>query len=192
MVLVALTVWWTLRLGEGAREFRESQQALQLVTSWQQEARVGAEDGKPAEIVCTDRGNKRSPTDISALAPIRQSDKGLQDISTVTAQCANLGRGEYLYPLPDYNHLIAHTKIFKGAIDTVHGVECQEWTTVHVIPGRFSPTYPLDDSQICIGLNDHLPRRIKYTNAEYIFDNWNTASPIEGLEKSQPKPSLRP
>ena len=102
----------------------------------------------------------------------------------MTAPCEKL-HGEFLYPLPDYDHLIKHTKIIKGAVESVQGMKCQEWTTVHVIPGRFAPAQPFDDAQICIGLDDHLPRRIKYEKVEYIFYDWNT--PIQVKENQAPR-----
>ena len=98
----------------------------------------------------------------------------------MTGACEKLRQGDYLYPLPNYEHLIGHTKIVKGGVDTVHGLKCQEWTTVSTIPGRFAPAQPLDEAQICIGLYDHLPRRIKYEKAEYVFYDWNAPIHIEG------------
>jgi hypothetical protein len=201
VVLVAVTFWWMLRVGEGEREFRESQQALRLVTSWRQEARVGSQDNEQAEIVCPDRGhwlrhvisqsNDGEATDqtfesveIGPQHYSRSSDKPSEWKSeyaaTVTTACEKLRQGDYLYPLPNYEHLIEHTKIVKGEVDTVHGLKCQEWTTVRIIPGRFAPAQPLDEAQICIGLYDHLPRRIKYEKAEYVFYDWNAPIHIEG------------
>ena len=98
----------------------------------------------------------------------------------MTSACEKLRHGDYLYPLPDYDHLIEHTRITKGAVDTVQGLKCQEWTTTRAVSGRFAAAQPLDNAQICIGLQDHLPRRIKYENAEYIFYDWNTPIKIEG------------
>jgi len=100
----------------------------------------------------------------------------------VSAACEKLVRGEYLYPLPDYDHLIQHARIVKGAVDIVQGLKCQEWTTSRTVSGRFAPAQPLDDAQICIGLYDHLPRRIKYQKAEYIFYDWNKPIQIEGYQ----------
>lgn len=201
VVLVAVTFWWILRVGEGEREFKESQQALRLVTSWRQEARVGSQDNEQAEIVCPDRGhwlrhvisqsNDGAATDqtFESVEIGRQhysrsldkpSDWKSEYASTVTGACEKLRQGDYLYPLPNYEHLIEHTKIVKGEVDTVHGLKCQEWTTVHIIPGRFAPAQPLDEAQICIGLYDHLPRRIKYEKAEYVFYDWNAPIHIEG------------
>ena len=195
VVLVALTFWWMFRVGEGEREFRESQQALRHVTSWRQEVRVGSQDNEQAEIVCPDRGHwlrhltsqskDGAATDrtfeyveIGPRSYSRSSDKPSEwkseYVATVTVACEKLVRGEYLYPLPDYDRLIEHARIVKGAVDTVQGLKCQEWTTAHIISGRFAPAQPLDDAQICIGLHDHLPRRIKYEKAEYIFYDWNT------------------
>lgn len=201
VVLVALTFWGIFRVGEGEREFKESQQALRLVTSWRQEARIGSQDNEQAEIVCPDRGhwlrhvisqsNDGEATDqtfesveIGPQHYSRSSDKPSEWKSeyaaTVTGACEKLRQGDYLYPLPNYEHLIGHTKIVKGGVDTVHGLKCQEWTTVSTIPGRFAPAQPLDEAQICIGLYDHLPRRIKYEKAEYVFYDWNAPIHIEG------------
>ena len=90
----------------------------------------------------------------SRLASVKKSDG--------TASC---------YPLPDYEHLLMHTRISKGPVETVQGMKCQEWTTYGVVSGRFAPAQR-DNTQICIGLHDDLPRRIKYENAEYIFYDW--------------------
>jgi hypothetical protein len=179
VVLVALTFWWMLRVGEGEREFRQSQQALRHVTSWRQEARVGTQDSEQAVIMCPDRGRWLP------YARSRSKDGPANNRNGTTA-CEKLVRGEYLYPLPDYDHLIEHTRIVKGAVDTVQGMKCQEWTTARIISGRFAPAQPLDSAQICIGLHDHLPRRIKYQNAEYIFYDWNT--PIQIEENQAPLP----
>jgi hypothetical protein len=196
-VLVVLTFWWMFRIGEGEREFRESQQALRQVTNWRQEARMGSLDNEQVEIVCPDRGrslrgatpqvkNRGASESVeigsqsSFRSPGNPSQWKSEDVATVTAACEKLRRGDYLYPLPDYDRLIEHTRIFKGAVDTVQGVNCQEWTTARVVPGRFASAQPLDNAQICIGIHDHLPRRIKYENAEYIFYDWNTPIQIEG------------
>ena len=113
-------------------------------------------------------------------SPEKPSEWQLEYVAPVTAACEKLRQGNYVYPLPDYDHLVEHARIAKGAVDTVQGLKCQEWTTTRVISGRFAATQPLDDAQICIGLHDHLPRRIKYKNAEYIFYDWNTPIQIEG------------
>ena len=201
VVLAGLTFWWMLRVGDGQREFRESQQALRTVTSWRQEARIGSQNNEQAEIVCPDRGHwlrhvisqskdgETSDRTFESVeiglrsysrSPERPSEWKSEYGATVTATCDKLRRGDYLYPLPDYNHLIERTRISRGAVDTVQGVKCREWTTARVISGRFAPTQPLDNAQICIGVNDHLPRRIRYENAEYIFYDWNTPIQIEG------------
>jgi hypothetical protein len=199
VVLAAFSFWLVFRVREGEREFRESQQALRHVTSWRQEARVGAQGIQQAEIICPD--DERGPGQTTSHSkdgaansmrvesvetgpdsPPRTSgdvpDKS-ETIPQVTAPCEKLLHDELLYPLPDYDHLIKHTKIIKGAVDSVQGLKCQEWTTVRVIPGRFAPAQPFDDAQICIGLDDHLPRRIKYDKVEYIFYDWNTHIPVE-------------
>ena len=202
-MLVALTFWWMIRLGEGEREFKESQQALRLVTSWRQETRLGSQDNEQAEIVCPDRWLSHvtsKPKDGAAsnrtfesveIGPKsytgsseRPSEWKSEYVATVTAACEKLRRGDYLYPLPDYDHLIEHTRIIKGAVDTVQGLKCQEWTTARV-SGRFAPAQPLDNAQICIGIHDHLPRRIKYENAEYIFYDWNMPIKTEGNQGSR-------
>jgi hypothetical protein len=197
VLLVASTFWWVFRVKEGEREFRESQQALRQVTSWRQEARIGSQDTEQAEIACPDRGHwLRHATSQSAgdqtsesfelgpkfysRSPEKPSEWQSEYVAPVTAACEKLRQGDYVYPLPDYDHLVEHTRISKGAVDTVQGLKCQEWTTTRVISGRFAATQPLDDAQICIGLHDHLPRRIKYKNAEYIFYDWNTPIQIEG------------
>jgi hypothetical protein len=167
------------------------------VTSWRQEARIGSQDTEQAEIVCPDRGHwlrhaaSQSADDQTfesfelgpksySRSPEKPSEWQSEYVAPVTGACEKLRQGDYVYPLPDYDHLLEHTKISKGAVDTVQGLKCQEWTTARVISGRFASAQPLDDAQICIGLHDHLPRRIKYKNAEYIFYDWNTPIQIEG------------
>ena len=169
--LVALAFWWMLRIGEGDREFRESQQALRQVTSWRQ-ARLGSQDNEQNEIVCSDHEH-------SLHATSQSNDGAARDRA---APCEKLRRGDY-YPLPDYDHLVQHTRIFKGEVDTVQGLKCQEWTTTRIVSGRFAPAQPRDNAQICIGIHDHLPRRIRYENAEYIFYDWNTPVRIEGNQE---------
>ncbi len=199
VVFATFAVWLMFRVGEGEREFRESQQALRHVTSWRQEARVGAQVNQQAEVMCSDdeRGPDMSAShskDGAAIGVRVQSvengpsshlrvsgnlpDKS-DNVRKVTAPCEKLLHGEFPYPLPDYDHLIKHTKIIKGAIESVEGLNCQEWTTVRVIPGRFAPAQPFDDAQICIGLDDHLPRRVRYEKVEYIFYDWNTPIQVE-------------
>jgi hypothetical protein len=200
VALAAFAFWLMFRVREGEREFRESQQALRHVTSWRQEARVGAQVNQQAEIMCPD--DERGPDQTTshskdgAANGVRvesvkngpnshlQTSGNLPDKSEtapkVTAPCEKLLHDEFLYPLPDYDHLIKHTKIIKGAVESVQGLKCQEWTTVRVIAGRFAPAQPFDDAQICIGLDDHLPRRIKYDKVEYIFYDWNTHIQVEG------------
>jgi len=199
VVLAAFAFWLMFRVGEGEREFRESQQALRHVTSWRQEARVGAQVNQQAEVMCPDDergpGQTTSRSKDGAANGVRvesvengpnshlQVSGNLPDksdtVPKVTAPCEKLLHGEFLYPLPDYDHLIKHTKIIKGAVESVQGLKCQEWTTVRVIAGRFAPPQPFDDAQICIGLDDHLPRRIKYEKVEYTFYDWNTPIQVE-------------
>lgn len=190
------------RVGEGERGFKESQQALRQVTSWRQEARIGSQDNEQAEIVCPDRGHwlrhvtsqPASEQTFESLeigpksysrSPEQSSKWKSEYVAPVTAACEKLRRGDAAYPLPDYDHLIEHTRIFKGTFQTIQGVQCQEWTTTRVISGRLGPAQPLDNTQICIGLHDHLPRRIKYENAEYIFYDWNAPIQIEGNPEPQ-------
>jgi hypothetical protein len=170
--LVASAFWWAFRVREAEREFRESQQALRQVTSWRQEARIESRDNQQADIVCPDNGPR--PSDATS-----QSAQKSGNVAAVTPDCEKLRRSGHVYPLPDYDHLLEHTKIFKGKVDTVQGVKCQEWTTTRVISGRFTPAAPFDNAQICIGVDDHLPRRIRYDKAEYIFYDWNTVTPTE-------------
>jgi hypothetical protein len=194
--LVASAFWWAFRVRDAEREFRESQQALRQVTSWRQQARIESRDNQQAEIVCPDNGPRQSDaTSQSAsdqrIEPFQNGSKSHSassekpserkpgNAATVTPDCEKLRRSGHVYPLPDYDHLLEHTKIFKGAVDTVQGVKCQEWTTTRVISGRFTPAAPFDNAQICIGVDDHLPRRIKYDKAEYIFYDWNTVTPTE-------------
>jgi hypothetical protein len=201
VVLAGLTIWWMFRVKEGEREFRESQQALRQVTSWRQDARIGSQDFEKAEIVCPDRGHwirhvtpkteggaasdrTLESVEIGAKSYARSPEKPFEwkseYVAPVTAACEKLRQGDYLYPFPDYDRLVEHTRISKGAVDTVQGLKCQEWTTAPVVPGRFAPPQLPDNVQICIGLDDHLPRRIKYKNAEYIFYDWNTPIRIDG------------
>jgi hypothetical protein len=197
VVLAAFSFWLMFRVREGEREFRESQQALRHVTSWRQQAR-GSQGNQQAEIICPD--DERGPgqtthskdgaangvrvesvedgTNSRLQTPGNPPDKS-ETVRKVTAPCEKLLHDEFPYPLPDYDHLIKHTKIIKGAVESVQGLKCQEWTTVRVIPGRFAPAQPFDDAQICIGLDDHLPRRIKYDKVEYIFYDWNTHIQVE-------------
>jgi hypothetical protein len=195
VVLAAFAFWLMFRVREGEREFSESQQALRHVTSWRQEARVGAQVSQQAEIMCPERGPSQTTSHSkdgaangvtvesvesgpnSSLQP-SGNDKS-DTVPEATAPCEKLLHGEFLYPLPDYDNLIKHTKIIKGAVESVQGLKCQEWTTVRVIPGRFAPAQPFDDAQICIGLDDHLPRRIKYDKVEYTFYDWNTHIQVE-------------
>jgi hypothetical protein len=197
VVLAASTFWWMYRVKDGEREFRESQQALRQVTSWRQESRIGPQEKEQAEIVCPDHGHwVRHATSQSAggqtiesfeLGPksySRSQEKPSKWISEyvapVTSACEKLRQGHYFYPLPDYDRLLEHTRISKGTVDTVQGLKCQEWTTTRAVSGRFAAAQPLENAQICIGLDDHLPRRIKYENAEYIFYDWNAPIQIEG------------
>jgi hypothetical protein len=172
--LAAFSFWLVFRVREGEREFRESQQALRHVTSWRQETRLAAHGDQQAEVICSD--DKRGPG--QTTSPSKDGAANLADksdtVPKLTAPCEKLLHDEFPYPLPDYDHLIKHTKIIKGPVESVQGRKCQEWTTVRVIAGRFAPDQPFDDAQICIGLDDHLPRRIKYDKAEYIFYDWNT------------------
>jgi hypothetical protein len=178
VVLAAFSFWLMFRVREGEREFRESEQALRHVTSWRQEARLGAQGIQQAEIICPDNSHLQTPGNLPG-----KSDT----VPEVTAPCEQLLHDELPYPLPHYDHLIKHTKIIKGPVESVQGQKCQEWTTVRVIPGRFAPAQPFDDAQICIGLDDHLPRRIKYDKVEYIFYDWNTPVQVE----ESPAPRMR-
>jgi hypothetical protein len=197
VVLAASTLWWLYRVKDGEQEFRESQQALRQVTSWRQESRIGSQGKEQAEIVCPDHGHwLRHATSQStgdqtfesfelgtksySRSQERPSEWISEYVAPVISACEKLRHGDYLYPLPDYGHLLEHTRISKGAVDTVQGLKCQEWTTTRTVSGRFAAGQPLDDAQICIGLHDHLPRRIKYANAEYIFYDWNAPIQIEG------------
>ena len=117
VVLAAFAFWLMFRVGEGEREFRESQQALRHVTSWRQEARVGAQVNQQAEIMCPD--DERGPGQTASQSkdgaangltvesvengPKFSLQRNLPDksetVPKVTAPCEKLLHGEYLYPL---------------------------------------------------------------------------------------------
>ncbi len=176
VMLAGFMICLMLRAGQGEREFRESQKALRQVTSWQQEMRVGSENKEHAEIACPDGAQTGYVQTQTSDEPkgVQKGSEQSQHTAMAVAECEKLRRDGHDYPLPDYEQLIMHTKISKGAVETVQGMECQEWTSYRVISGRFAPAQPLDNTQICIGLHDHLPRRIKYEDAEYIFYDWHT------------------
>ena len=42
-------------------------------------------------------------------------------VAPVTSACEKLRRGDYLYPLPDYDHLIEHTRILREPLTQSKG-----------------------------------------------------------------------
>lgn len=166
VVLAGFTLWLALRAGQGEHEFRESQEALRQVTSWRQEMRIGSQNKEHTEVVCSDAAQNQSSKSVH-----EGSEQQSQHTAIAIGECEKIRRDGHVYPLPDYEHLLMHTRISKGPVETVQGMKCQEWTTYGVVSGRFAPAQR-DNTQICIGLHDHLPRRIKYENAEYIFYDW--------------------
>jgi hypothetical protein len=61
-------------------------------------------------------------------------------------------------------------KMVKGAVDTVDGAQCQEWTITSVDG---------EQANACIGLSDNLPRRFTMSAGEMYFSDFNAPLKIE-------------
>jgi hypothetical protein len=61
-------------------------------------------------------------------------------------------------------------KMVKGAVDTVDGAQCQEWTIT---------SSDGEQANACIGLSDNLPRRFTMPAGEMYFSDFNAPLKIE-------------
>ena len=61
-------------------------------------------------------------------------------------------------------------KLVKGAVDSVDGVQCQEWT---------STAADSNNTQACIGLSDSLPHRFSTPEGDISFSDFNAPLKIE-------------
>jgi hypothetical protein len=143
----------------GAEEvqLKQSEQALRNVISWRQKIIAASGESREVEVVCS--GQDSTPT-----TP--------DNIQKKIIPCDGLVQGRSVYPLPKLDFLVANSILSKGHIDAVDGTQCQEWIAVSSIAGRYVQPSSSDVQEICIGVKDHLPRRVKYREAEYVFYDW--------------------
>ncbi len=190
---IGILCWLAFTPNVGEREFRRAQEAMRKARSWRQ-VQYSPSMQMEAEISCPDAGHwsTRITTENGAasanefivlgpdayarhgspqqeMEPAWQRSSG-EPMRLPCRQLAQEGRGG---DLPDFDRLIRTAMISKGDTEIIGGVKCRNWKA-QVIPGRYRGM-PTEDYVICIGTEDHLPRRV---NQRFFFD-WNTAIRIE-------------
>lgn len=154
---LGVTIWCIFLLRAEERELIRSEEALRHVISWRQKMITASGTGGEVEILC------------SGQAPIHSTPDNVQKI---IMSCDELVQGRSVYPLPQLDSLVTNSNLSKGHLDLVDGTQCQEWTTTPAIVGRYIQPPSTDVEEVCIGIKDHLPRRVKYRQAEYVFYDW--------------------
>jgi hypothetical protein len=156
ILTLGVTVWCTFLLCSEERELKTSEEALRHVISWRQKMITASGTGGEVEILCSEQGSIHSISD---------------NVQRIILSCNELLQGRSVYPLPQLNSL-ANSNLSKGHIEVVDGTQCQEWTTAPAVVGRYVQPPSTHVEEVCIGVNDHLPRRVKYHEAEYVFYDW--------------------
>jgi hypothetical protein len=82
--------------------------------------------------------------------------------------CANLAGGKEAFPFPDFSEIAESARFEKGAEKTFGGERCREWRVKFrggMRRGR--------DEEICLGLDDYLPRHRVCLFGEMTYSDWN-------------------
>ena len=212
IVFIVILVWWTFAPSAGEREFRRAQEALTHVTSWKEEVPAGnAYFEEQMDVSCPDRRahltrqsrianggeyiqeETRVGTASYARTSARFPQSPMQDFSTnwqnsaltmLSPPCGNAARTQNVYYFPEFDRLIRTAVITKGGKDYVHGGVCRDWKAHVVI------AHGMDDEVICIGVDDHLPYRLRKGSTSYVIYDWNVPVSIEQpTVVDQPRPS---
>lgn len=96
----------------------------------------------------------------------RQRGSGQVDFG---GECGALARGEDTALLPPFGKYERKGFMKKGEVREITGERCQEWSVV-ILRGRDSPT---DNSTVCLGVDDDLPRSHAAGGMEFRYFDWN-------------------
>ena len=205
IVFIVVLVWWTFTPSAGEREFRLSQEALKHVTSWREEVPPGSYYQEQMEVSCAnqsahlirqshppangitviDEEARIGPAEYSRhsvryeQAPANDSTSEWQrgGYALATIPCGDRATHQTAYSFPDYEHLIPTAVITRGDKDYIHGAVCRNWKAQVVRGGnRYTGA---DNAEVCIGVDDHLPYRVRRGNVTYTFYDWNVPISIE-------------
>jgi hypothetical protein len=108
-------------------------------------------------------------------SPTQDSSTNWQNsaIMMLNPPCGKAARTQNVYYFPEFDRLIRTAVITKGAKDYVHGGVCRDWKA-HVVIAR-----GMDDEVVCIGVDDHLPYRLRKGSTSYVIYDWNVPVSIE-------------
>lgn len=177
----------------GAEAFGKAQEALKQTTSWRYTYQIRQLDAdtheeRKVEVVCPGRMHMTGQfTYTSGRLPSSSYEffslDGIayqQDNTTrrwfqrkddrmgPQAVCASLAEGTEAFPFPDFGKLSESGRIEKGAEKTYGGERCQEWR----VKFRGGPLAGQDE-ELCLGLQDHLPRHRISFYGEMTYTDWN-------------------
>jgi len=155
--ILGVTFWCAFLVRTEESELKQSEEALRHVTSWRQKMITTSGTGREVEIFC------------SGQEPTPNMSEG---IPKTIISCNGLEQGKSVYPLPQLDSSFAKSIFANSHIEAVDGIQCQEWTTASGIAGRYVQPWSTNVEEVCIGIKDHLPRRVKYRDVEYIFSDW--------------------
>lgn len=215
MVFIAMLVWWTFAPSAGERELRLSQEALKHVTSWREEVPPESGFQEEMEVSCSNQSahlvrsrivsggvnvmDEEARIGLSAYTrhSVRYEQTPANDITSdwqrgayilPTLPCTALSRGGTAYFFPDYERLIHTALITRGEKDYIHGAVCKDWKA-RITTGRYQGAWSEDDV-ICIGVDDHLPYRVRKGSTTYILYDWNVPVAVdEPTVIERPRPS---
>ena len=201
VVLVGGLIWW-LMPGRGEEEFVDAQNALRKVRSWRVQATFESPDQSHRmliEFACPSQDHtRRDVTFKDGHSPfhLETTHIGLEGFERMPngqwkrrngefgpgyTVCRALLQGQDMEPMPPLLLFLKRGVIRKGERTTVGGAPCREWKVqVMVGPGQ------LETESICLGVEDHLPRRRIAKDREYIYYDWNSPVEIEAPALSDP------
>lgn len=196
VVALAAAVYFAVRPDPARREFELAQQAVRQVQSWRHEHALpsfgGVREGRVHEVVCPDRqrvtvqfkgtrGDK-AVDESSEIYFIQgasyQRDetgvmrRGRQDFFNPEPLCLQLARGEDTHPFPPFGKFLKSGIFREGSITTVGGVKCRQWRVL------FPVMQSADNEEVCIGLDDHLPRYRRNLIDKITYSDYNATFAI--------------
>lgn len=183
--------------GEGEREFRKSQEALQQAKSWHYTRKWGGAMGTQedrGEVSCpsslrltrhTESGysvhkeNSMELIQVGKDTYVRQTTDSPwtrgEPVLDVAQICAHVSRGEDADTLPAFGYWLKKGVYKKGAKRTIEDAECQEWTAMVPVAVR----RPDEEAKVCLGLVDNMPLYHRWSMGEFTFSAWNVPNDIQ-------------
>ncbi len=187
VAVIGFLSWWVFWPSAGEREFRRSMEALSKAGSWREEY-SGPGFSQRAEYSCPDAGRWSIVQTLGDSGLVVTNDYVALGVKSYSRHSIRQPSGLIqTYPwqaelrrsaLPcayraDLEGFIRTSVISKGGIEIVHDAKCRDWR-VQVISGR-AQGRAHEDHIVCIGIDDHLPRRMD----RRLFFEWNSPIHIE-------------